>query len=104
MALRPCIDCHTPTNKSRCPRCKQAFNTVPYRVRPSATQRGYDVAWQRLVKRVLARDNEVCWLCGQAGATSGDHVVPLSRGGARLDPANVRAAHVECNSAKGARY
>jgi 5-methylcytosine-specific restriction endonuclease McrA len=54
-----------------------------------------------------------CWLCGrdidyQADPRSGesftlDHAVPLSKGGVLLDPANVRAAHRRCNSARGNR-
>ncbi|RUP66722.1 HNH endonuclease [Streptomyces sp. NP10] len=32
-----------------------------------------------------------------------DHVVPLSRGGNLLDPANARSMHRRCNSARGNR-
>ena len=32
-----------------------------------------------------------------------DHVVPLSKGGDLLDPANARSMHRRCNSAKGNR-
>ena len=32
-----------------------------------------------------------------------DHIVPLSRGGSLLDPANARSMHRRCNSARGAR-
>jgi 5-methylcytosine-specific restriction endonuclease McrA len=58
-----------------------------------------------------------CWLCGhniayeirgpEAGkhplAFTLDHLVPLSRGGDLLDPANARSAHRRCNSARGNR-
>mgnify|MGYP003575472041 CR=1 FL=1 len=58
-----------------------------------------------------------CWLCGhdiayeirgpEAGkhpdAFTLDHLVPLSRGGSLLDPANARSAHRRCNSARGNR-
>ena len=58
-----------------------------------------------------------CWLCGHniayeiTGRDAGrhplaftlDHETPLSRGGDLLDPANARAAHRRCNSARGAR-
>jgi 5-methylcytosine-specific restriction endonuclease McrA len=58
-----------------------------------------------------------CWLCGHeiayeiTGPLAGrhplaftlDHVVPLSRGGDLLDPANARSAHRRCNSARGNR-
>ncbi|MFF3857553.1 HNH endonuclease [Micromonospora sp. NPDC002575] len=54
-----------------------------------------------------------CWLCGhEIGydldarhplSFTLDHEVPLSRGGALLDVANVRPAHRRCNSRKGNR-
>ncbi|MFD8404653.1 HNH endonuclease [Streptomyces anulatus] len=58
-----------------------------------------------------------CWLCGhniayevrgpEAGkhplAFTLDHEQPLSKGGDLLDPANARAAHRRCNSARGNR-
>lgn len=97
VAKRPCLDCHLPTTGTRCPACTTRANVH----RGSAAQRGYDAEWRRLVARVLVRDRWVCHICGRPGADSGDHVVPLSRGGARLEAGNVRAAHLGCNSAKG---
>ena len=58
-----------------------------------------------------------CWWCGRAiayaitGREAGrhplaftlDHLVPLSKGGELLDPANARSAHRRCNSARGNR-
>lgn len=58
-----------------------------------------------------------CWLCGEpirydiTGRPAGrhpdaftlDHIVPISRGGRLLDPANARSAHRRCNSARGNR-
>lgn len=55
-----------------------------------------------------------CALCGNSidyglsardsrMAYSLDHIHPLSLGGALLDPDNVRATHVRCNSRKGDR-
>lgn len=32
-----------------------------------------------------------------------DHIVPLSKGGSLLDPANARSMHRRCNSARGNR-
>lgn len=53
----------------------------------------------------------MCWLCGlpidsdlkspHPGSWTLDHVVPLSMGGARDDPANARAAHRLCNMQRG---
>lgn len=58
-----------------------------------------------------------CWLCGHniayeiRGPLAGrhplaftlDHLLPLSKGGDLLDPANARSAHRRCNSARGNR-
>ena len=33
-----------------------------------------------------------------------EHIVPLSKGGARLDPANLGPAHARCNTRKGGSY
>lgn len=54
-----------------------------------------------------------CWLCGHSINPSLDarhplsftldHLVPLSRGGSLLDPANARSAHRRCNSRRGNR-
>jgi 5-methylcytosine-specific restriction endonuclease McrA len=58
-----------------------------------------------------------CWWCGHPidytltgrdaqtnrwGFTL-DHLIPLSRGGDLLDPANARSAHRRCNSQRGNR-
>jgi 5-methylcytosine-specific restriction endonuclease McrA len=56
--------------------------------------------WRRIRAQVLAVST-VCWLCGKPGATTVDHVIPLNRGGAPLDPRNLRPAHRWCNSRKG---
>ncbi|MEY2454072.1 MAG: hypothetical protein QOD92_3646 [Acidimicrobiaceae bacterium] len=73
---------------------------------------------------VLARDGYVCWIClhdndhglGRENAAidprlpwrhpmsaTVDHVTPVSRGGALLDPLNGRPAHRVCNQRKGNR-
>ncbi|SDN18041.1 HNH endonuclease [Streptomyces wuyuanensis] len=58
-----------------------------------------------------------CWICGGAidysltGEAAQraplsftlDHLVPLSRGGDLLDPANARSAHRRCNGRRGNR-
>jgi len=71
---------------------------VPAGSRPQLTGR----PWRRLRLAVLERDAGVCHLCGQPGATTVDHLRPYVLGG-RDDLDNLAAAHVSCNSAKGAR-
>jgi 5-methylcytosine-specific restriction endonuclease McrA len=56
-----------------------------------------------LAKLMLATYGDVCWLCGQPGATTVDHVVPLQYGGSPYDLTNVRPAHSACNTARGNR-
>lgn len=61
---------------------------------------------------ILDRDGWICQLCGepidplvrgrQSLAASIDHIVPVALGGDHTR-ANVQAAHIGCNSAKGAR-
>jgi 5-methylcytosine-specific restriction endonuclease McrA len=63
-------------------------------------------AWggpKRLRALVFALYGDRCWLCGQPGATSVDHVVPMSKGGAWFDVANMRPAHLACNQSRGNR-
>ncbi|HEY7857581.1 MAG TPA: HNH endonuclease [Candidatus Nanopelagicales bacterium] len=52
---------------------------------------------------VLARDNHRCVYCRKARATTVDHVVPRSRGGAARSWENQRAACQRCNHRKGDR-
>ena len=59
--------------------------------------------FRRLRLRVL-EESSICWLCGQSGADTVDHVVPLSIApdlGEEL--ANLRPAHGTCNSSRGNR-
>ena len=75
--------------------------TQPSRLRPNAFLSSR--RWQHVRLAILQRDQWVCWLCGQPGADSVDHVLPVSRGGAHYDPSNLRAAHLNCNRGKGDR-
>lgn len=50
---------------------------------------------------VLAEYGTHCHLCGHAGASTADHLIPRSLGGDN-SLANLRPAHVSCNSARGA--
>ena len=60
-------------------------------------------AWKRLRLRVLEQ-SDICWLCGQPGADTVDHIIPLSVAPHLGEsPDNVAAAHRSCNSSRGAR-
>ncbi len=66
--------------------------------------------YRRLCARLRAR-REPCSLCGQPidydapprtrWSFSLDHINPITRGGAVLDPTNAAPAHYGCNSRKG---
>jgi 5-methylcytosine-specific restriction endonuclease McrA len=58
--------------------------------------------WRRTRLLVLERDAGVCYLCHLPGATTVDHLIPAHLGGTD-DLANLAAAHLGCNSRKGAR-
>lgn len=49
--------------------------------------------WETLKARVIRRDAGICYLCGQPGADTADHVLPVARGGTH-DMSNLKAAHV----------
>lgn len=77
--------------------------------RGNAQDRGYDGTWQQVRKSYIAR-HPVCQRCEAMGRTTRavlvHHVVPISQGGARLDPANLQALCAECHDAvhKGDRW
>ncbi|MGH3504010.1 MAG: HNH endonuclease [Nocardioidaceae bacterium] len=68
--------------------------------------------YRRLQARVFAEE-DVCWLCGwpvdqtlppgNPRSKSLDHVLPVSRGGSKVDRDNARLAHFNCNSRRGNR-
>jgi 5-methylcytosine-specific restriction endonuclease McrA len=88
---RRCLDCRRLiASGSRCAHCE-----------PSTTARGYGTDWQRIRTAVLERDRHTCQWCGQPAETV-DHVRALAHGGARLNPSNLVAACLRCNSRRGA--
>ena len=104
MPKMACLTCGIPTARSRCDRC-QAIRDAdqPPRIRATAQQRGYDSAWSKIRLQILARDNWVCYLCEKrliGRDATVDHVVALANGGSRLDPNNLRACCLSCNSKK----
>ena len=59
----------------------------------------YGSAWRKMRRYILARDNFTCQYC-MAPANTVDHVNPVSKGGEILNPENLVAACVSCNSRK----
>lgn len=66
--MRPCLDCGTPTEGTRCPEHTQAKTHDL-----SATARGYDARWQRLSTRAR-RLQPWCLDCGTTDDLTGDHL------------------------------
>lgn len=65
--------------------------------------------YRQMRARLLAA-SDVCIVCGHGGSDTADHVIPVSKGGARLDPENLAPIHGnagcpvclrKCNNEKG---
>jgi 5-methylcytosine-specific restriction endonuclease McrA len=65
----------------------------------------YDTqAWRNLRQAVKLRDGWRCTNCGrQAALLDVDHIVPIGRGGAPLDPTNLRTLCRTCHNRKRTR-
>lgn len=63
-------------------------------------------AWRKLRKGFLDK-NPLCATCEKADvvtvATVADHIVPISRGGERLDEANLQPMCKKCHDSKSAK-
>lgn len=60
--------------------------------------------WRRIRDRVIRRDHGICHLCGQPGADTADHLIPVAHGGPPLSMTNLAAAHdIPCNRIRGTR-
>ena len=105
MPKLPCLVCGVPSQRSRCAVHQVAFDRAQEskRNRPSSTARGYDSDWIRVRIYVLERDRWTCQKCGKrlfGSDATVDHIIPLSKNGARLDPSNLQALCRKHNSAK----
>lgn len=49
-------------------------------------------SYRKLRARILT-ESDVCILCGHPAADAVDHIHPVSRGGAKLDPDNLAPIH-----------
>lgn len=59
--------------------------------------------WEQTRRRILKRDGHICYICGQPGAGSVDHIVPVSLGGGEED-SNLASVHeYPCHASKTAR-
>jgi 5-methylcytosine-specific restriction endonuclease McrA len=47
----------------------------------------------RKIRAALLTESDTCHWCGHSGADTADHLIPVSRGGAKLDPDNLAPIH-----------
>lgn len=73
MAVRPCLTCGALSRGSRCPTHTAANQRATDARRGTATQRGYDSAWRRLVAEAI-RLHPWCSDCGTTKDLTGDHL------------------------------
>lgn len=69
-----------------------------------AWSRGSDTRWREFRAAILQRDRYLCTIRGKGCTTTAplvgghvDHIVMISMGGEKYDPANCRAACQTCN-------
>lgn len=103
-----CQPCAEKRRQRLAPRMREARRKHDREKRPNRAPAALlrSPAWRRVRLTVLERDGYLCQLrlpgC-TVTATTVDHLVSRARGGAALDPNNLRAACTPCNSRKGAR-
>ncbi len=105
MILRICTEpgCDAIADGPRCPNHIRSRDKVRTATRGTTYS---DREWRRIRLLVLARDDYRCQLRGRrctGDATAVDHIIPLSKGGSRLDPRNLRASCSWCNTSRGSR-
>ena len=90
----------------RCAHHTRAVQRAYDKQRGSQRARGYDRQWERF-RRMVLTSNPLCVVCKAVGeitpARELDHIVPLARGGERLDPENVQALCKRHHSMKTAK-
>ena len=71
--------------------------------RGTAASRGYDGQWQA-VRLAYLSEQPLCEACLARGRTKPaldvDHIIPISKGGERLDPSNFMALCRKCHNRK----
>jgi 5-methylcytosine-specific restriction protein A len=103
LALRPCASQPCPELvESGCCDAHRANETVRQydrARRDDPNQIYHSTRWRRLRLIVLARD-PVCRMCGQEASTDADHVVPITRGGAKWNLDNLQGFGPSCHAKK----
>jgi 5-methylcytosine-specific restriction endonuclease McrA len=107
--MKLCLDCgrHVQTSEARngrCPDCRRTHEREKSRRRRKTVARGYDGAWRKLVAEAIRRQ-PFCTYCrargSKANPLTGDHKVPISKGGTAKTLSDVVVACRSCNSSRG---
>lgn len=80
----------------------------PHRVTGQVTRMGTSIRGSRrwrqvIVPRIIRRDNGICHICGQPGADTADHIIPVADGGTDHETNLAAAHHIPCNVRRGNR-
>lgn len=98
-ALRVCLQpgCGTLVESGRC-----TTHALPERDRGTRQERGYTAEFYRIVDELIKAGYGCAWahLGGCKGTLTGDHILPLSKGG-KTERGNVRLLCLHHNSARG---
>ena len=95
---RYCEQCANAVDKKR-EESRQRYRKQYDKKRGSSYARGYGSDWQRLSKYVRANE-PMCRLCKMNLADCVDHIIPLSKGGERMDMDNLQPLCNKCHAAK----
>lgn len=101
MPTRAQRSCSVPGCANFLPCPEHSFRAVFDRQRGTRQARGYDADWLRCRAYILSRE-PLCRRCKREQATAVDHILPLRRGGARLDPDNLQPLCASCHNKKTA--
>jgi 5-methylcytosine-specific restriction enzyme A len=92
--LRPCLDCGTPSEGSRCDE-HAAAQAAATRPRSYEAERGYDRAWRALSARAR-RMSPMCEVCFTAEDLTADHTPEAWRRKAAGLPVRLRDIRILC--------
>jgi hypothetical protein len=106
--LKPCLDCGTPADSTRCHRCGDTFNRARNRQATLRRQtnggRIYQTGAYRTASAYVRANATRCHLCGNGPRDNdpwqADHLIPVA-GGGELGP--LLPAHRSCNIARSNR-
>ena len=102
MTSRPCLDCGTPTQGTRCPTHERAAQRAHHN--PEYDSPGYRRLRKSVMRQWLQEHGPLCpgWQRPphQAYDLTVDHIIPVARGG-QTARSNLQVLCSTCNSAKG---